>query len=415
MSINLSTFWTTWGVSSGDTTSTNQYDFWRGLIMTGGTRMNSQYDFFKFHNTTRYKFFNDLNSTYPEVWDEYTFYQNTNDARIYDYKTFYQYAAQSLPSSGVTPTPTPTPSPTPTPTPTPTPAPMFATGGTITTITADSKTYRVHTFLTGGTLDVISLGTSTGQVEYLVVAGGAGGGPSHSGGAGAGGLLTGTTNLNVSGYTVFVGSGGTGAPDNIVPKGLPTNGGNSTFAGVLAYGGGGSGFFDGCPYGANPDIVLGFSGGSGGGGSGGTTAGGGPAFGGAGVSGQGFSGGTRYNCPDNGAGGGGAGGAGASVEIDATSGCSGGIGVQVAINGTPTYYAGGGGGGVWSAGTYPRNIGGPGGLGGGGRGGDAIPGTGEAGQPALANTGGGGGGGSENNPGGGNGGSGIVIIRYETF
>ena len=91
MSINLSTFWTTWGVSSGDTTSSNQYDFWRGLIMTGGTRMNSQYDFFKFHNTTRYEFFNDLNSTYPEVWDEYTFYQNTNDARIYDYKTFYQY------------------------------------------------------------------------------------------------------------------------------------------------------------------------------------------------------------------------------------------------------------------------------------------------------------------------------------
>jgi len=121
MSINLSTFWTTWGVSSGDTSSTNQYDFWRGLIMTGGTRMNSQYDFFKFNNTTRYEFFKNLNSTYPEVWDETTFYQNTNDARIYDYNTFYTYAAQSLPGGGVTPTPTPTPTPNPTPTPTPTP------------------------------------------------------------------------------------------------------------------------------------------------------------------------------------------------------------------------------------------------------------------------------------------------------
>ncbi len=73
MSINLSTFWTTWGVSSGDTSSTNQYDFWRGLIMTGGTRMNSQYDFFTFNNTTRYEFFKNLNSTYPDVWDETTF------------------------------------------------------------------------------------------------------------------------------------------------------------------------------------------------------------------------------------------------------------------------------------------------------------------------------------------------------
>lgn len=125
MSINLSTFWTTWGVFSGDTTSTNQYDFWRGLIMTGGTRMNNQYDFFTFNNTTRYEFFKNLNSTYPEVWDETTFYQNTNDVRIYDYKTFYEFAAQSLPTGGPTPTPVPpTATPTPTPTPTPSPTPI---------------------------------------------------------------------------------------------------------------------------------------------------------------------------------------------------------------------------------------------------------------------------------------------------
>ena len=106
MSINLSTFWTTWGVSSGDTSSTNQYDFWRGIIMDDNTQLSSQYDFFKYNNTTRYEFFNNLNSTYPEVWDEYTFYQNTNDPRIFDFDTFYTYAAQSLPGGGPPP-PTP--------------------------------------------------------------------------------------------------------------------------------------------------------------------------------------------------------------------------------------------------------------------------------------------------------------------
>ena len=63
MSINLNTFWTTWGVLSGNTSATNQYDFWKGIVMSGGTQINSQYDFFTFNNTTRYKFFNDLNST----------------------------------------------------------------------------------------------------------------------------------------------------------------------------------------------------------------------------------------------------------------------------------------------------------------------------------------------------------------
>lgn len=37
MSINLSTFWTTWGVFSGNTSASNQYDLWRSLIMTDGT------------------------------------------------------------------------------------------------------------------------------------------------------------------------------------------------------------------------------------------------------------------------------------------------------------------------------------------------------------------------------------------
>jgi hypothetical protein len=401
MSIDLSTFWATYGVLSGDTTATNQYDFWRGIVMTGGTQINSQYDFFTFNNTTRYKFFNDLKTTYPEVWDETTFYQNTNDNRIFDFKTFYEYGAEYL--TGGTPTP-------------PVSGPIVATGGIETTINEGSIQYKVHTFLTGGTFDVTSLGTSSGTIEYLLVGGGGGGGSAHAGGAGAGGLLTGSTNVSVSGYTVFVGSGGTGGPGNPtfdLPKSSGTTGQNTTFVNLIAYGGGASGFFDGCPNATDPLCVLGGNGGSGAGGSGGNSnLSPDDAFGGTGVAGQGYSGGTRTLCPDNGAGGGGAGGVGSSTEIDATSGCTGGIGLQSSINGTSTYYAGGGGGGVWEAGTYARQYGGAGGLGGGGNGGNALVVGGSPGLPGLANTGGGGGGGANYNPGGGNGGSGVVIIRY---
>jgi hypothetical protein len=76
-------------------------------MTSGYTQLNNQYDFFTYHDTTRYKFFNDLNSTYPDVWDETTFYQNISDPRIYDAYTFGRFAAEFLPSGG-TPTP-PTP------------------------------------------------------------------------------------------------------------------------------------------------------------------------------------------------------------------------------------------------------------------------------------------------------------------
>jgi hypothetical protein len=50
------------------------------------------------------------------VWDEYTFYKNTNDDRIFDFYTFYKYCGEYLVGTPVTPTPTPTATPTPTPT-----------------------------------------------------------------------------------------------------------------------------------------------------------------------------------------------------------------------------------------------------------------------------------------------------------
>ena len=96
MSIDLNGFWQSWDVVSGNTQANNQYDFWKGMVMTNGDVLANQYEFFTYHNTTRYEWFKALQGTYPEVWDEYTFYKNTNDARIYDYYTFYKYCGEYL-------------------------------------------------------------------------------------------------------------------------------------------------------------------------------------------------------------------------------------------------------------------------------------------------------------------------------
>jgi len=78
----------------------------------------------------------------------------------------------------------------------------------------DPKTYRVHTFRGSGKFYVSS---GAGDVDYLIVAGGAGGGGSGNyarmgGGGGAGGVLTSTSMAVSAGtYTVTVGTGGAGA------------------------------------------------------------------------------------------------------------------------------------------------------------------------------------------------------------
>jgi hypothetical protein len=139
MSIDLNGFWQSWGVVSGNTQATNQYEFWKGMVMSTGQVLNNQFDFFTYHNTTRYEWFKALQSTYPDVWDEYTFYKNTNDARIYDYYTFYKYCGEYL-VQAVTPTPTPTTSPIPSPTPTPTTSPIPSPTPTPTTSPIPSPT-----------------------------------------------------------------------------------------------------------------------------------------------------------------------------------------------------------------------------------------------------------------------------------
>lgn len=116
MAIDLTTFWSGWDVVSGNTQATNQYEFWKGMVMTNGQVLASEYDFYTYHNTTKYEWFRDLQFTYPEVYDEYTFYRNTSDNNIYDYRTFYEFGAQYLVPIAITPTPTPTFTPTPSPT-----------------------------------------------------------------------------------------------------------------------------------------------------------------------------------------------------------------------------------------------------------------------------------------------------------
>jgi hypothetical protein len=273
-------------------------------------------------------------------------------------------------------------------------AQVTATGGTVTSYSAGGNVYEVRTFTESGTFTV----TGGGSVNYLVVGGGGGGGGSTGGGGGAGGFVTGTTTVTDStAYTITVGAGGAGGIANTAPY-RGTNGGDSIFADVTAFGGGGGGAnAPGIPI--DPGLTPPSVGGSGGGGSGSPS-----RAGASGTALQGNAGGNanNWNGPYSAGGGGGAGAAGANANGSST-GAAGGIGLSSSITGIAKYYAGGGGGGLFNGST-----GGAGGLGGGGNGGK--PGAPTSG---AANTGGGGGGQQQNQAGvAGSGGSGVVIISY---
>lgn len=246
-----------------------------------------------------------------------------------------------------------------------------ASGGIVS---YDGK-YIVHTFLSNGSINVPSTITNA---SVLVVAGGGGGWQDNGGGGGAGGLIYMNSNftINSGNYTIVIGSGGSGS-------GTATNGSNSSFSTLNAMGGGGG------------DHV---NGGSGSGSSSSTVSSGYP--------GQGNAGGASLAAFQFG-GGGGSGTAGGNGS--GTVGGSGGNGTLININGTPTYYAGGGGAGESSA---HSTASGAGGLGGGGAGGWTTSTSPVAGTSGTNGLGGGGGGGSGYNGVGGSGGSGVVIIRY---
>jgi hypothetical protein len=264
------------------------------------------------------------------------------------------------------------------------------TGGDQTRIIAGNK---VHFFTTVGTTTVTV--TGSGFVNVLIVAGGGGGGYDRAGGGGAGGLIFTQMILQPGTYTVTVGNGGAG---RVGSNGNGSNGQDSVFGSLTAIGGGGGGSY-----------AAGFAGGSGGGGFGTSSAAGGAA----GPNNQGNIGGAGLNANLNSGGGGGAAGVGVAGGngINAVGG-NGGPGRLVAISGTPTYYAGGGGGSIAFdsfSGTSGKGLGG---VGGGGNSGQVRGANGSAG---TANTGGGGGGGANIPQGnGGNGGSGIIIVSYPT-
>lgn len=238
----------------------------------------------------------------------------------------------------------------------------------------------IHTFTNNGDFVV----PGTGEVEYLIIAGGGAGGTGvdggPGGGGGAGGFQTDTGHaITAQTYSITVGDGGS-----------TDDGEDSVFDTITSIGGGA---------GADYHSERGHDGGSGGG----TYWVGGTGTGGTGTVGQGHDGGVGIYTPNyNASGGGGAGTVGGNAG---TNGGNGGNGEDSSISGGSVTYAGGGGGGVWSG------AGGSGGTGGGGNG--SVGRTGN-GFNATGYGSGGGGAGSYNGQTGGTGSSGIVIISYVT-
>jgi len=272
------------------------------------------------------------------------------------------------------------------------------------------------TFSTVGTTTWTAPSNVT-SIRLLIVGGGGGGGGDVGGGGGAGGLLYygnyAITPGNV--YTVVVGGGGSGGTNQ------PTQGGNSSFNGVVAYGGGYAGFWSAGQ--GQSGSTIGSAGGNTSNVSQQLTT----------SSGQGNNGGVPGNntSPSSseyaGASGGGGAGAQGGDGIPYNTGVGnwwglgnsgykffgpggtngstkyayGGDGMAFDISGSVLYYAGGGGGS-----SDNQSYAGYGGKGGGGNGGP----TGS--NNASYYGGGGGGAGSPNT--GGSGYQGVVIVAYNT-
>ena len=122
----------------------------------------------------------------------------------------------------------------------------IATGGVEQEYEDSGTNYRSHSFLTPGTHRYSTSTTLT--IDFLLVAGGGGsaaaeGYQGSTGGAGAGGLVEGTSQtLNPGNYTIVVGAGGAKSTNVANPA---SNGGNSTFNSFTATGGAGGGDYEG--------------------------------------------------------------------------------------------------------------------------------------------------------------------------
>jgi hypothetical protein len=278
------------------------------------------------------------------------------------------------------------------------------------------------------TVGTCTWSTPAGATNFkgLIIAGGGGGGADLAGGGGGGGYvefetLTATSDI----FTIAVGDGGAGSPNNASNS---SNGGSSSIAGtginLIARGGaGGATWYNG----GRPAGTNGGAGGGQAGWSGSTsTASNGTqtsqsqtpslsTIGGQQFGFNGSAGGTNW-FPG---GGGGAGGNGANTPA------TGGSGRANSILGTSYFWAGGGGGAGWNGAAGGGGSGGGGGggvangnsVGAGGTGGLNIGGSNGLGPGGAGgtNTGGGGGAGTHNNLAGAKGGSGIVVLSYLTF
>lgn len=304
---------------------------------------------------------------------------------------------------------------------------IIAVGGTISYYTSGNARYAVHSFLSGTTnfeITQLAAGSTSNNIDVLLVGGGGGGG-SRGGGGGGGGVITHNfVASSLSTYSMVVGDGGQrGGPGSTAIESCDgRNGDNTTAFGQTAYGGGGGAAFG---RGGKPSTASGGGAGRDSGTSGGTA---GPQGNPGGTAGPGGCGGAS--------GGGGAGGAAANFNADGGSrsqsspaaehGGNGGNGLANSLRtGSSQLYGGGGGGGFscHSNVTTYSPPGGGAGLGGPGGGGDSANGSGgtRCASKGDDNTGGGGGGGSDTttcpNTGvnqGQPGGSGIVVVRYVT-
>ena len=88
-SIDLNTLFTNLGIVSGNTQSKNQYEFYKGIVWDDATITYNQKEFFDKVGQNRYEFFKIYGS-------EKAFYEDVDDTRISDFKTFYEYAGQYL-------------------------------------------------------------------------------------------------------------------------------------------------------------------------------------------------------------------------------------------------------------------------------------------------------------------------------
>ena len=298
-----------------------------------------------------------------------------------------------------------------------------ASGGNVRDAYDAGNGYKYHTFTTPGNFVV----TGTGDIDVMIVAGGAGAAGGYSAGSGGGGVVRHTQFECTAGtYPIVIGAGGASAETNSAVPGA-TQGGDSTAFGMTAKGGGAGGSY--------PSSASGNPGGSGGGeqdapmgaGAGIQPSQNAPFVPQTGFNQYGYKGGEGATVGAYAAAGGG--GAGAEGGTSPGPGPGGPGGPGIAMPGMEYSYVGlpgiqplmpevnsptsnhyGAGGGGWG---YAVQISGSRPIGGGGRGGSGAP---AATQQAIDYLGGGGG----NNyyidftptGGGGGGGEGIVVIRY---